>query len=96
MLLYAVISDRSPTFPELKIDLTTNTAAAAAESKQHFLSNGMKTTRAICSGFRWWLCSAPITSVESSAVSTVVERLQLQHLFPELNMAGISHSLHNV
>lgn len=95
MWLYAVISDGSPTFPELKIDATTNTAAAA-ESKQHFLSNGIKTRRAICSGFRWWLCSAPITSVESSAVSTVVERLQLQHLFPELNMAGISHSLQNV
>lgn len=94
MLLHAVISDGSPTFPELKIDSTTNTAAAA--SKQHFLRNGIKTRRAICSGFRWWLCSAPITSVESSAVSTVVERLQLQHLFSELNMAGISHSLQNV
>lgn len=95
MWLYAVISDRSPTFPQLKIDLTTN-SAAAAESKQHFLSNGIKTTRAIRSGFRWWLCSAPITRVESSAVSTVVERLQWQHLFSELNMAGISLSLQNV
>lgn len=36
MLLYAVISDGSPTFGELKIDLTTNTAVAAAAVKAAF------------------------------------------------------------